>query len=354
MAHTYDVTIVGAGIAGLAAARELSRNGFRTVVLDKGRSVGGRMATRRIAGDSFDTGAQFFTAVTPEFSAVVETAAAAGVVTQWYQRPPRRSGGVPLPVWRGSGGMTDLPKWIAADQPEGSAMEIHLSTRVTALEPTGGRVLVWTEDTHQPPIETETVILTPPVPQLLELLPPGIATSIDPETATIDYDPCLALLLTLEDPLPGLLNEHGWFRDPEPHTPIAWVADNAMKGLSPNDSRPARTSDTSSRLTVHSSAATARRLYDDDHRALQELTEALSALVPADQRDYLKHARSQSSLELKKWRYARPTRRAHDASVELTPRIIMAGDAFGGGRVEGAFTSGLHAAKRVLSTGDQL
>ena len=41
-----DVVIVGGGIAGLVAARELVASGLRVIVLEKGRGVGGRMATR--------------------------------------------------------------------------------------------------------------------------------------------------------------------------------------------------------------------------------------------------------------------------------------------------------------------
>ena len=42
-----SVIIVGAGIAGLACARSLADAGMNPVVLDKGRGLGGRVATRR-------------------------------------------------------------------------------------------------------------------------------------------------------------------------------------------------------------------------------------------------------------------------------------------------------------------
>lgn len=42
-----DVVVVGAGAAGLAAARELSLRGFRVEVLDARRRIGGRIATER-------------------------------------------------------------------------------------------------------------------------------------------------------------------------------------------------------------------------------------------------------------------------------------------------------------------
>ncbi len=40
--------LVGAGLAGLAAARSLADFGIRVTVVEKARRVGGRVATRRI------------------------------------------------------------------------------------------------------------------------------------------------------------------------------------------------------------------------------------------------------------------------------------------------------------------
>ena len=55
------VVVVGAGVAGLMAAQSLVKNGHDVVVVDKGRSPGGRLATRRIDNATLDHGAQFFT-----------------------------------------------------------------------------------------------------------------------------------------------------------------------------------------------------------------------------------------------------------------------------------------------------
>jgi phytoene dehydrogenase-like protein len=51
-----DVAIVGGGLAGLAAAALVARAGKDVLVLEKGRAAGGRAATQRKAGFSFNQG----------------------------------------------------------------------------------------------------------------------------------------------------------------------------------------------------------------------------------------------------------------------------------------------------------
>ena len=57
-----NVTVIGAGIAGLACATALAQAGLNVTLLDKGRRPGGRVATRRIDNTTFNHGAQFASA----------------------------------------------------------------------------------------------------------------------------------------------------------------------------------------------------------------------------------------------------------------------------------------------------
>jgi monoamine oxidase len=58
-ASGVDVIIVGAGVAGLTAARALARTGFSVAVLEARERVGGRTLTRSLGGEVVDLGGQW-------------------------------------------------------------------------------------------------------------------------------------------------------------------------------------------------------------------------------------------------------------------------------------------------------
>jgi monoamine oxidase len=88
-----DVVVVGAGFAGLAAARELDKRGRDVVVLEGRDRVGGRSSTATIAGVPVDLGGTF---VGPTQDAVVALAAELGCDTV-----PTHNRGKNLIRWRG-------------------------------------------------------------------------------------------------------------------------------------------------------------------------------------------------------------------------------------------------------------
>jgi renalase len=75
------IVIIGAGMAGMACARRLADAGHAPVVLDKGRGIGGRMATRRIGDLRIDHGAQYVNAHRAGFVAMLDRLG--GAVAEW-------------------------------------------------------------------------------------------------------------------------------------------------------------------------------------------------------------------------------------------------------------------------------
>lgn len=93
--HTLRVAVVGAGLAGLACASALHAAGVRVTLFDKGRRVGGRLATRRVDGLVFDHGAQYAASRDPAFTAAMQAMAATGDAAPWAAAGEGRWCGVP-------------------------------------------------------------------------------------------------------------------------------------------------------------------------------------------------------------------------------------------------------------------
>jgi len=69
--RTDPIIIIGAGMAGLTAARLLHDTGLPVLVLDKGRNVGDRMTTRRVGNSRVDHGAHYFNVCDHQFPRLV-------------------------------------------------------------------------------------------------------------------------------------------------------------------------------------------------------------------------------------------------------------------------------------------
>lgn len=342
-----DVVIVGGGIAGLVAARELVAVGARVIVLEKGRGVGGRMATRRLGTAVCDHGAQFFTVRSRAFGTLAGDAHDAGAAVEWCTGFPRvtASGMLPPgdghPRWRGMPGMTSLPKYLAAEF-DPTRCEVRTAVKVSSIGITGDAVTIGLDEGS--PLHASAAIVSAPVPQSLDLLAAGgllppTGTALDPAAVetlrSIDYDPCFALMLVLDRP--SLVPAPGGIQfeaDGPAAGPIAWLADNQQKGISPTPS-----------LTVHATAAFSRKHFDTP-------ADEVAALLLEAVADWIDGPPATAVVEqsLHRWKFAQPVTTVAEplVAVSTQPPIVCCGDAFGGAKVEGAASSGLAAARWVV------
>lgn len=351
-----DVLVLGAGMSGLACLRGLTAAGLRARAVDKGRGVGGRMATRR-AGPAdtpsrFDHGAQFFTARGAEFAALVGEWERAGVVRRWCEAIPSAGAGSRAPEaqsadrasrapeaqsadraprapeahWIGADGMASVAKHMAA------GLDVAVGAKVVALAVEGGTWRATLDGGGE--LAARAVVATAPVPQTLALLDAGdvdLPAAVRETLEGVWYHPCIAVMVRTSAPSrlpsPGALRGDG--------EPLAWIADNRAKGVS-------RAVKAGAELTLHAGPDFSEEHFDEPESVVvAQMIDAAAEWIGGDVLDAQMH----------RWRYSLPggTWAAPTLVAEGAPApIAFAGDAFGGPRVEGAWTSGTAAAARIV------
>ncbi|WP_280141600.1 NAD(P)-binding protein [Methylobacterium sp. UNC300MFChir4.1] len=301
------VAVLGAGMAGAAAARRLAEAGFRVRVFDKGRGVGGRMATRRVGEMQFDHGAQFMRARGPAFAAELGRWTRLGIVAPWAGSD--RHVGVP--------GMTEPVRALLSDLPVSSATTVVRLRRQGArwhLEDAAGIV-------HGP---FDAVAITVPAPQVRTLLEAsGVAL---PGVRRATYAPCWSLMVATETRPRDVLVQ--------PRTdPIGLIAHDSAK-----PGRPA-----GSRLTVHATPAWSRGHLEAPREAV------IAALLGAAE-DVLGATLRPSHAEAHRWRYAQvETALEQPCLYDPDLRLGAGGDWSLGARIEAAYDSGQALARCLLA-----
>lgn len=316
--RTQEITsciVVGGGLTGLIAANVLQRQGISITVLDKGKGIGGRLATRRIVHDDsiegiFDYGTQYFGVKSPKFQSWVDEWLDKKVIREWSQGFGETDGKA---CYCGINGTRGIAKYLAQN------LDVHTSTKVTKINYDKH----WTIETESgQQYFGEMLLLTPPVPQILDLLDASlIALALDERFAleNITYDRSITILALLQQPssipAPGgiaLYDEN-----------LVWLGDNHQKGISPNGYA----------VTIQSTTDFSDYYWDSDDAEI-----AYKLLTAAS--DYLNSA--VIKYQVHRWRYSHPKTFHPQPYLALSEiPLIMSGDGFMIGNVEGAALAGI-------------
>ncbi|ARS26785.1 deoxyribodipyrimidine photolyase [Sphingomonas sp. KC8] len=197
-------------MAGLSCADGLKAFGHDVILLDKARGAGGRMSTRRVETSlgevSFDHGAQYFTARSPDFCKQVESWAARGIVRRWQLPAPD--------AWIGAPGMNAMVKAMAGEH------DVRWNVHVNRIERHAGGWLLEADETRFGDIDT--AILAIPAEQALPFLSLH-NFSMAREALLARSQPCWTAMFTLSQPL---IQGPDMIRDEDD---IAWAARNNAK-----------------------------------------------------------------------------------------------------------------------------
>lgn len=166
------VVVVGAGVAGLTCARELTRRGVPCVVLERGPRIGGRCGTVDLDGSRVDHGTPFLHAESREFALELDALGDAGKVRGWPLRlraahPGRLPSG--LRGQRRMGrrdGVGEFPAYLARD------LDVRCGCRVNALAASGANVRLTLEDGAT--LEAPFVAIATALDDALRLIDPAV------------------------------------------------------------------------------------------------------------------------------------------------------------------------------------
>lgn len=288
---TARVLVVGAGISGAACAAALRAAGVEVDVRERGRAVGGRLASPELHGRRVDLGAAYLTVQDAEFGAVVRDWQQRGLVREWTdtfavvsrdgvstKRGPMR--------YAAPRGLRSLARDLHGDV--GTAAEVHgLSA------------------------EHDVTVLAMPDPQAARLA----GERID----WVDYEPVISIVAAYP--------ERSWRWD------AAFVNDHGVLSLVADDG--ARRGDAAPVLVAHTTSDLARKHLDEPEAATDAVVEAIRELFDIAPAPLWTHAH--------RWRFAKPAAGHGTAPYWHEGRLALCGDSWcpqGAPRVEAAWLSG--------------
>ena len=247
---TNKAAIIGAGLAGLSCARTLRRAGFFVEVFEQARIIGGRIATTRIGGDTFDHGAQYLTARSQEFGEYLTEISGLGYAGRWTPRAALNGAdgdGQTSPWVVGTPGMASVVR------PLTESVRISTGKRVHTLEQRdkGWHVRFEDEISVGP---FQAVAVAAPAAEARLLL--GRIPELVAPLSRVRMVPCWALMVRVEE---KILPDQDVYSDVS--EVIRWVARNNTKpGRNP----------TGENIVIHASPAWSREAEDADPEAVAE------------------------------------------------------------------------------------
>ena len=304
------IAIIGSGVSGLACAVKLKQAGLEPIVYDKGRNIGGRLATRRTTNDlQFDHGAQYMTAKTAEFRRVLNAAQINGMVGQWDFNNRVRYVGMP--------GMNGLAKFMSV------GLDVRQGVQVCSVDETADGYSI---KTGNQTVSANKLVLTIPGPQIIELL--GDQHPLTSELANVEIQPCLTLMVAFDS-----------------KAPIKFVArqesEDTISWLAMDSSKPGRT--TQNCWVAHASPTWSAEFIEEEKSVIAE-----RMLPLVCERLGVSTSNAIHSVA-HRWRYALVTKPLGKPFVKNSNgSLYLGGDWCLDARVEAAWTSGNAIANEIL------
>lgn len=323
-----EIAIVGAGLAGVTLAKNLSVFGHHCSLFEKSHGRGGRLATRVYDDWQVDHGTQYFTARTERFREEVAHWLHSGWAAVWDFTPSTFSvqelvlSADEQTRYVGTPKMNTMIHGILNDI---NHVELYFETRVDRLEQQQNRWRLW-DDQGEHYGMFDAVLLTAPLAQTLALLPSG-AMAEAPMRAAIMY-PTWAFGLCFQQPTG--ISATGIFAN---DSVISWAAKDSTK--------PGRIAQYETWMLHFTPSWSSNHLEAQDELLEAQAVSFLRKLGPNTLPPIHKSMAH-------RWLYARSG--SKDVSIphwDDRLNIGLAGDWTMGSRLEDAWLSATHLASRV-------
>jgi renalase len=331
-----EVAVIGAGIAGLTCARRLQAEGKTVVLIDKSRGLGGRLATRRLAGTHADHGVCYLQAKGELLQRWIDELVSVGILRLWTNGMHQLAAdGVLQPpittadYYAAPLGATSIAKYLGRD------LEITTDKLITAIDPiTHG----WQLSSKDPEfsLTAEQVVMATPPAQALAIAKDSIDPTCIQQLNSLQFSRSITAIAVYPptDQIAAAAITWQGIQCIE-HPTLAWIGLDSSKQLNP----------TQPVLVVQSSAAFAEQYFDAPDLAIvgQKLIDEIVPLIPT--------LTTPELVQVHRWGYAfaQNPLSSQFLTAQTDAPLYFGGDWCGGNRVESAYLSGMAVADRILN-----
>lgn len=289
-----DIAIIGAGIAGLVCAQQLTQSGYSVRVIDKSRGVGGRVATRRLFDTKADHGACYIKPKGEVLQHLIKLLVHKGDLEVWTDTlhvQDRSSSLVANPQlslpYIAPGGMNVIAKFLA------QGLDIDRHQRVVSIIPTSENQWHLTSETNFE-CTASSVVVAIPAPQAVMLLQPLAENLLNndffEQLCSVEFYPAITVMA-------GYLQQS--------REPLEWKAitfkENEVLGWIGLDSSK-RQNQQQPHFVIHSSADFAEKFFES--KDLQSVGGKI--LETAASTLNLQWIDNPQWMQVHRWRYAFP------------------------------------------------